>query len=77
MKAISPACRVSSPTALIVRPGIQFLDFGFDPVRLKVREWGFHAASAGSMTWCSSASTGASANTRIVEAAAVPPSPTS
>src|SRR4029453_18301243 len=30
-----------SPTTLIARSGIQFLDFGFDPVRLKVREWGF------------------------------------
>jgi hypothetical protein len=39
-----------SPTTLIARSGIQFLDFGFDPARLKVREWGFHdAASAGSV----------------------------
>ena len=36
-----------SPTTLIARSGIQFLDFGFDPVRLKVREWGFHDAAAG------------------------------
>ena len=35
-----------SPTTLIARSGIQFLDFGFDPVRLKVREWGFHDAAA-------------------------------
>ena len=34
-----------SPTTLIARSGIQFLDFGFDPVRLKVREWGFHDAA--------------------------------
>jgi hypothetical protein len=36
-----------SPTTLIARSGIQFLDFGFDPVRLKVREWGFHDGAAG------------------------------
>jgi hypothetical protein len=36
-----------SPTTLIARSGIQFLDFGFDPVRLKVREWGFHDAASG------------------------------
>jgi hypothetical protein len=36
-----------SPTTLIARSGIQFLDFGFDPVRLKVREWGFHDTGAG------------------------------
>ncbi len=36
-----------SPTTLIARSGIQFLDFGFDPVRLKVREWGFHDTAAG------------------------------
>jgi hypothetical protein len=35
-----------SPTTLIARSGIQFLDFGFDPTRLKVREWGFHDATA-------------------------------
>ena len=35
-----------SPTTLIARSGIQFLDFGFDPARLKVREWGFHDATA-------------------------------
>src|SRR3990167_5833685 len=35
-----------SPTTLIARSGIQFLDFGFDPVRLKIREWGFHDAAA-------------------------------
>ena len=35
-----------SPTTLIARSGIQFLDFGFDPVRLKVREWGFHDTAA-------------------------------
>src|SRR6266702_1301136 len=35
-----------SPTTLIARSGIQFLDFGFDPVRLRVREWGFHDAAA-------------------------------
>jgi hypothetical protein len=29
-----------SPTTLIARSGIQFLDFGFDPARLKTREWG-------------------------------------
>ncbi|MBV8406715.1 MAG: virulence factor SrfB, partial [Alphaproteobacteria bacterium] len=34
-----------SPTTLIARSGIQFLDFGFDPVRLRVREWGFHDAA--------------------------------
>ena len=34
-----------SPTTLIARSGIQFLDFGFDPVRLKTREWGFHDAA--------------------------------
>jgi hypothetical protein len=33
-----------SPTTLIARSGIQFLDFGFDPARLRVREWGFHDA---------------------------------
>ena len=39
-----------SPTTLIARSGIQFLDFGFDPARLKTREWGFHdATSAGSV----------------------------
>lgn len=35
-----------SPTTLIARSGIQFLDFGFDPARLRVREWGFHDANA-------------------------------
>jgi hypothetical protein len=35
-----------SPTTLIARSGIQFLDFGFDPTRLKTREWGFHDTSA-------------------------------
>ncbi len=35
-----------SPTTLIARSGIQFLDFGFDPARLRVREWGFHDAAA-------------------------------
>ncbi len=35
-----------SPTTLIARSGIQFLDFGFDPSRLKVREWGFHDTTA-------------------------------
>ncbi|MBI3198674.1 MAG: hypothetical protein HYZ40_14450 [Rhodospirillales bacterium] len=39
-----------SPTTLIARSGIQFLDFGFDPVRLKVREWGFHDAAADKAT---------------------------
>src|SRR5258708_24933971 len=34
-----------SPTTLIARSGIQFLDFGFDPVRLRVREWGFHGTA--------------------------------
>ena len=39
-----------SPTTLIARSGIQFLDFGFDPARLRTREWGFHdAASAKSV----------------------------
>ncbi|MBM3644156.1 MAG: hypothetical protein FJX02_07425 [Alphaproteobacteria bacterium] len=36
-----------SPTTLIARSGIQFLDFGFDPARLRVREWGFHDAARG------------------------------
>jgi hypothetical protein len=36
-----------SPTTLIARSGIQFLDFGFDPARLRVREWGFHDAAQG------------------------------
>ncbi len=36
-----------SPTTLIARSGIQFLDFGFDPVRLRVREWGFHDTASG------------------------------
>jgi hypothetical protein len=36
-----------SPTTLIARSGIQFLDFGFDPAHLKTREWGFHDTSAG------------------------------
>jgi hypothetical protein len=36
-----------SPTTLIARSGIQFLDFGFDPARLRVREWGFHDAASG------------------------------
>src|SRR5581483_11441299 len=35
-----------SPTTLIARSGIQFLDFGFDPTRLRVREWGFHDTAA-------------------------------
>src|SRR3954465_12193337 len=35
-----------SPTTLIARSGIQFLDFGFDPTKLRVREWGFHDAAA-------------------------------
>ncbi len=35
-----------SPTTLIARSGIQFLDFGFDPARLRVREWGFHDSAA-------------------------------
>ena len=35
-----------SPTTLIARSGIQFLDFGFDVTRLSVREWGFHDAAA-------------------------------
>src|SRR6185312_10205807 len=34
-----------SPTTLIARSGIQFLDFGFDPTKLRVREWGFHDAA--------------------------------
>jgi hypothetical protein len=39
-----------SPTTLIARSGIQFLDFGFDPTRLRTREWGFHdTTSAGSV----------------------------
>ena len=37
-----------SPTTLIARSGIQFLDFGFDPTKLRVREWGFHDAAASS-----------------------------
>ena len=37
-----------SPTTLIARSGIQFLDFGFDPTKLRVREWGFHDAAAAS-----------------------------
>ena len=36
-----------SPTTLIARSGIQFLDFGFDPTRLRTREWGFHDAASG------------------------------
>ena len=36
-----------SPTTLIARSGIQFLDFGFDPARLKMREWGFHDTASG------------------------------
>jgi hypothetical protein len=36
-----------SPTTLIARSGIQFLDFGFDPTRLRVKEWGFHDSGAG------------------------------
>ena len=35
-----------SPTTLIARSGIQFLDFGFDPTKLRVREWGFHDAAS-------------------------------
>jgi len=35
-----------SPTTLIARSGIQFLDFGFDPARLRTREWGFHDAAS-------------------------------
>src|SRR5690349_23518849 len=35
-----------SPTTLIARSGIQFLDFGFDPARLRIREWGFHDSAA-------------------------------
>ena len=35
-----------SPTTLIARSGIQFLDFGFDATKLRVREWGFHDAAA-------------------------------
>ncbi len=39
-----------SPTTLIARSGIQFLDFGFDPTRLRTREWGFHdTTSVGSV----------------------------
>ncbi|HTE83065.1 MAG TPA: hypothetical protein VK634_20425 [Reyranella sp.] len=34
-----------SPTTLIARSGIQFLDFGFDPTKLRIREWGFHDAA--------------------------------
>jgi hypothetical protein len=34
-----------SPTTLIARSGIQFLDFGLDPTKLRVREWGFHDAA--------------------------------
>src|SRR5580693_1699341 len=37
-----------SPTTLIARSGIQFLDFGFDPTKLRVREWGFHDAATSS-----------------------------
>src|ERR1700742_644852 len=37
-----------SPRTLIARSGIQFLDFGFDPTKLRVREWGFHDAAASS-----------------------------
>jgi hypothetical protein len=37
-----------SPTTLIARSGIQFLDFGFDPTKLRVREWGFHDAASSS-----------------------------
>ncbi len=36
-----------SPTTLIAHSGIQFLDFGFDPTRLRTREWGFHDAASG------------------------------
>ncbi|HYC65893.1 MAG TPA: virulence factor SrfB, partial [Reyranellaceae bacterium] len=36
-----------SPTTLIARSGIQFLDFGFDVARLRTREWGFHDAATG------------------------------
>jgi len=36
----------ASPTTLIARSGIQFLDFGFDPARLRTREWGFHDAAS-------------------------------
>ena len=35
-----------SPTTLIARSGIQFLDFGFDATKLRVREWGFHDAKS-------------------------------
>ena len=37
-----------SPTTLIARSGIQFLDFGLDPTKLRVREWGFHDAATSS-----------------------------
>src|SRR6476620_5942762 len=34
-----------SPTTLIACSGIQFLDFGFDPTKLRVREWRFDDAA--------------------------------
>ncbi len=46
MSALARLPNYPSPTTLIARSGIQFLDFGFDPTRLKTREWGFHDAAS-------------------------------
>src|ERR1051326_5171054 len=46
MSALARLPSYPSPTTLIARSGIQFLDFGFDPARLRVREWGFHDAAS-------------------------------
>ena len=51
-----------SPTTLIARSGIQFLDFGFDPTKLRVREWGFHDASASNAVSSSRGTPGATLN---------------
>ena len=47
MTALARLPSYPSPTTLIARSGIQFLDFGFDVARLRTREWGFHDAASG------------------------------
>lgn len=41
MSDLAPLPNYPQPTTLIAKSGIQFMDFGFDPARSTVREWGF------------------------------------
>ncbi len=42
MTDLAPLPKYPQPTTLIAKSGVQFLDFGFDPAHLVVKEWRFH-----------------------------------